>query len=171
VSARVSLAGTSNVHPYTASTTTVRLVRLQLAGGVAGANLWDAIVKPGAIEAFEVAVPAATLASDKDGLDKNMHKALKVAEYPDITFRLSALEPATGAAMQAKGTLTIAGVARDVTLELTIARTESTLTVTGSVPLVMTDFGIAPPKAMLGMLKTDPNVTVTFETVLGIPLT
>ena len=31
----------------------------------------------------------------------------------------------------------------------------------------MTDFGITPPKAMLGMLKTDPKVTVTFETVLG----
>ena len=35
----------------------------------------------------------------------------------------------------------------------------------------MTDYGIAPPKAMLGMLKTDPKVTITFETVLAIPLT
>ena len=33
--------------------------------------------------------------------------------------------------------------------------------------MLMTDFGIEPPKAMLGMLKTDPKVTVTFETVLG----
>ena len=33
------------------------------------------------------------------------------------------------------------------------------------------DYGIAPPKAMLGMLKTDPKVTVTFETVLMIPVT
>jgi hypothetical protein len=39
------------------------------------------------------------------------------------------------------------------------------------VPLLMTDFGIAPPKAMLGMLKTDPKVTVTFETMLSVPLT
>ena len=35
----------------------------------------------------------------------------------------------------------------------------------------MTDFGITPPKAMLGMLKTDPKVTVTFETVLAIAAT
>ena len=34
----------------------------------------------------------------------------------------------------------------------------------------MTDYGITPPKAMLGMLKTDPKVTVTFETVLSVPL-
>ena len=36
------------------------------------------------------------------------------------------------------------------------------------VPLLMTDFAIEPPKAMLGMLKTDPKVTVTFEIVLGL---
>jgi hypothetical protein len=35
----------------------------------------------------------------------------------------------------------------------------------------MTDFAIKPPTAMLGMLKTDPKVTVTFETVLAIPRT
>jgi hypothetical protein len=31
------------------------------------------------------------------------------------------------------------------------------------------DYGIMPPKAMLGMLKTDPKVVVTFETVLSQP--
>ena len=73
--------------------------------------------------------------------------------------------------MRAVGLLKIAGVEREVTLTLKTQRTGSTLTVSGQVPLLMTDFGITPPKAMLGMLKTDPKVTVTFETVLGIPLT
>jgi hypothetical protein len=50
-------------------------------------------------------------------------------------------------------------------------RRESSLTVTGKVDLLMTDYGITPPKAMLGMLKTDPKVTITFETVLTVPLT
>jgi hypothetical protein len=45
------------------------------------------------------------------------------------------------------------------------------LNVQGSVELLMTDYGITPPKAMLGMLKTDPKVTITFETVLAIPTT
>ena len=35
----------------------------------------------------------------------------------------------------------------------------------------MTDYGIKPPTAMLGMLKTDPKVTITIEAVLSIPLT
>ena len=45
----------------------------------------------------------------------------------------------------------------------------SSITVIGEVALLMTDYGITPPKAMLGMLKTDPKITVTFETVLAVP--
>jgi polyisoprenoid-binding protein YceI len=67
--------------------------------------------------------------------------------------------------------LKIAGVAREVTLDITTERKDATLCVRGQVQLLMTDFGIKPPVAMLGMLKTDPKVTVTFETVLAIPLT
>jgi YceI-like protein len=171
-SGRVAIAGTSNIHDYTASTTDVRIVRLQLADGVSGPNFWDEIVKPGAIESFEVAIAAGSLSSPREGLDKNMYKALKVKEFPDITFRLIRFDGGTDpGALRAKGVLTIAGVDREVALDLKTARHDLTFTVTGSLPLLMTDYGIAPPKAMLGMLKTDPKVTVTFETVLTIPMT
>jgi hypothetical protein len=172
VSNRVSLAGTSNIHAYTASSTAARIVRLQLASGVLGPDVWEQILKPGALEAFEISIPAATLSSPKEGLDKNMHKALKVTEHPEITFRLSRLETTEpSGVIRVVGILKIAGVEREVTLALKTQRTETNFTVTGEVPLLMTDFGITPPKAMLGMLKTDPKVTVTFETVFGIPLT
>ena len=167
---RVSIAGSSNVHEYTASTTTARLVRVQLAPGVA--PTLQALVAPGAIEAFEIAIPAATLSSEKDGLHKNMHKALKVTEHKDITFRLGRLEAAAAAGgYRATGVLRVAGVERTTTFDVTVEQTGGTLVVRGKVPLLMTDFGIAPPKAMLGMLKTDPKVTVTFETVVSVPLT
>jgi hypothetical protein len=173
VASRVSLAGTSNIHAYTASSSVARIVRLQVARGVLGASLWEEILRPGALEAFEISIPAATLSSPAEGLDKNMHKALKVTEHSDITFRLSRLESA-GASdrLRGVGILKIAGVEREVTLTLKTERTDRHFTVTGEVELLMTDFGITPPKAMLGMLKTDPKVTVTFEAVLGIsPLT
>jgi hypothetical protein len=171
MSGRVSIAGTSNIHPYTATTTDVRIMRLQLAGGVADAD-WADLLKPGAIEAFDISIPAATLSSPKDGIDKTMHKALKVEQYPEITFRLSRVEgmPSPGT-FRAIGVLRIAGVDRDVTLKLKTQESGSTLTVNGDVQLLMTDFGVTPPKAMLGMLKTDPKVTVTFETVLALPAT
>ena len=170
---RVSIAGTSNIHSYTASTTALRLTQVKWTSIVPGPAFWDEIVKPGALEVFEIAIPAATLASDKEGLDKNMHKALKVKEHPDITFRLLRLEPRGGApgALRGVGVLTIAGVPRVVALEITTTRKDAGLAVHGQIALLMTDFGITPPKAMLGMLKTDPKVTITFETVVTVPLT
>jgi polyisoprenoid-binding protein YceI len=170
--ARVTIAGMSNIHAYTASTTTVRVTRVALSSAVAGPGFWDAVVRPGALEAFEVAIPAAQLTSPKEGLDKNMHKALKVQDHPDITFRLAALDPgATPGALKARGVLRIAGVDRNVVLDLTTERHDPTLTVKGKLDLLMTDYGIKPPTAMLGMLKTDPKVTVSFETILAVPLT
>ena len=172
LSSRISLAGTSNIHAYTAASTAARIVRLQVASGAPNANVLEALLTPGVVEAFEISIPAATLSSAKDGIDKNMHKALKAAEHPDITFRLSRMEePDASGAIRGVGTLRIAGVEREVVLALKTRRTDAQLTVTGEVQLLMTDFGITPPKAMLGMLKTDPKVTVTFETVLGVPVT
>ena len=171
-SGRVSLAGTSNVHDYTASTTDVRIVHLELADGVSGPNFWDEIVKAGAIESFEVAIAARSLSSPREGLDKNMYKALKVTEFPDIIFRLIRFDGgADPGALRARGMLKIAGVEREVALDLKTSRHDVNFTVNGTLTLLMTDYGIAPPKAMLGMLKTDPKVTVTFETVLTIPTT
>lgn len=172
-SARITISGTSNIHAYTASTTVVRVRRAQLAGAPEGADLWANALTPGGVEAFEVTIPAATLTSPREGLDTNMHKALRVSEHPDIVFRLLRFEPREGPAgsLRGIGVLKIAGVVREVALDITTARKDSTLSVRGQVQLLMTDFGVTPPVAMLGMLKTDPKVTVTFETVLTVPLT
>jgi polyisoprenoid-binding protein YceI len=166
-SATVSIAGTSNIHDFTATAKDVRMTRLAIASGVAGAAVLDS---PAAVEAFEIVVRAASLTSPKDGLDKNMHKALKVTEFPEIVFRLNKLE-GKGAALKAIGVLKIAGVEKEVTFEVKAVAMPATLTVSGAVPVLMTDYGIAPPKAMLGMLKTDPKIIVKFETVFAVPTT
>lgn len=168
--ARVTLAGTSNVHEYTAASTTVRVTKAQLAAPAADADFWDSALKPGALEAFAIAIPATSLKSDKDGLDKNMYKALKAAEHPDITFKLARFESIDGRTF-AMGTLGIAGVEREVAIDLTTARRGDALVVKGAIDLLMTDYGIAPPKAMMGMLKTNPKVTVRFEVTLAVALT
>jgi polyisoprenoid-binding protein YceI len=171
-SGKLTIAGNSNVHAWTAATTKIRVTKARIAPAATGAEFWDAALKPGGVEAFEIAIPAASLSAPKGDLDKNMHKALKVTEHADITFALLRFEPTTGGAgTRAIGVLRIAGVEKEVALDITAKRAGSTLAVTGRVDLLMTDYGIAPPKAMLGMLKTDPKVTIAFETVLAIPLT
>lgn len=164
-SAKVSLAGTSNIHEFTAATTEVRVTRIALANGVSGAGLLAAVLNPGAVEAFEIAIRSASLSSPKEGIDKNMHKALKTAEFKDITFRLLRLEAKP--ALRAIGMLKIAGVEREVAFDLKTAATATALTVSGEVPILMTDYGIPAPKAMMGMLKVGPGIVVKFEAVLA----
>ena len=172
-SARLTIAGTSNIHAYTATTTAIRVTRVQLGAVPAGATLLDSALQPGVVEAFEVTIPAASLTSPKDGLDKNMHAALKVAEHPDITFKLLRFEPrpAPATGLRAIGVLRVAGVDRQVAIDITTERKDATLLVKGTLALLMTDFGVTPPKAMMGMLKTDPKVTITFEVALATNLT
>jgi len=164
-SAKVSIDGTSNIHEFTAATTDVRVTRLALANGVSGAGLLAAVLNPGAVEAFEIAIRAASLSSPKEGIDKNMHKALKVTEFKDITFRLLRLEAKP--ALRAIGMLKIAGVEREIAFDLKTAATGTALTVSGEVPILMTDYGIPAPKAMMGMLKVGPGIVVKFEAVLA----
>jgi polyisoprenoid-binding protein YceI len=155
------------VHAWTAASDAVTLTTVKVAAAAEG-DVIDAALKPGGLEAFAVSIPVASVKSPKGDLDKNMHKALMAEKHPTITFALSRLEP--GAApdtFNAVGTLTIAGTAKDVSLAVTVARTAAGLKVTGNAPLVMTEFGVVPPKAMMGMLKTDPKVMVTFEAVLA----
>jgi len=166
-SATVTITGTTNVHGYTASTPTVMITKSQVAAGFDG-DLWTLTQRPTLLQAFEIAIPVATLKSPKEGIDKNMHKALKLTEFKDITFRMRALEPGLAAgSLRAPGTLTIAGVSRDVVLELKAQRSGSNLSVAGEIPLLMTDFGVTPPKAMMGMMRTDPKITVRIELVLA----
>jgi polyisoprenoid-binding protein YceI len=170
-SARVTLSGTSNVHPYEASTSTVNVTRVQVSPALAADNP-DALLAPGALQAFDISIAAATLTSPREGLDRNLHKALKVHQHADITFALTRLEAGQAPnKFRGIGKLTIAGVEREVALDLTVQKTGATLNVKGTLTLLMTDYGITPPKAMLGMLKTDPKVTVAFETVLSVPTT
>lgn len=163
-SAKVTITGTTNVHGYTASTSTVRLSGVKL--GTFDGDLWSLTQQPALVEAFEVAIPSVSLKSPKDGIDKNMHKALKADKFAEITFRTTSIAK-NGAGLRATGTLTIAGVSKDVTFDLAVQRSGSNLSVIGDVPLLMTDYGITPPKAMMGMMRTDPKVTIRLELVLA----
>ena len=168
---RVTIQGTSNLHDFTVSTTDMRVTRIALAGGAPALN---AVQNPAAVEAFEIAIHAASLSSSPiDCLDQNMHEALKTADYPDIMFRLTRLEALPAAAagtLRAIGVLEIAGVEKEVAFDLRAAVTGATLTISGDVPLLMTDFGITPP-TLLGILRTDPKIIVKFDTVMTIPTT
>ena len=66
------------------------------------------------------------------------------------------------------GALTIAGAEKSVNLDVTATRlSDGGIRADGELPLLMTDFGVKPPTAMLGTLRTSNKVTVKFSLLVG----
>jgi hypothetical protein len=129
-----------------------------------------AAVAAGKVKSLELQLPAAGLESGDKKLDKNMYKALKTGEFPRIVYRLSKYElvKAGDGALSATttGQLTIAGKTRDVAMTLALVPGDGSVTVRGSHDLLMSDYGIPPPKLMMGAIKVRDAVTVRFDLTL-----
>jgi polyisoprenoid-binding protein YceI len=164
---KVWIEGTSTLHDYTAATTT-----FTVRGTTAAIGDQESLLEPNAIRELFVEIPVISLTSKEDGLNKNLYKALDASKYPVIAFRLREYSPVPAEAgvwtIRAAGTLWIAGVERETEMVLDVRASEDALHVSGSRDLLMTDFGIKPPKLMMGMLKTDNRVVVRFEIVLSL---
>jgi polyisoprenoid-binding protein YceI len=66
------------------------------------------------------------------------------------------------------GTLTVAGKENKVSMDVEATRlADGTVKAKGLVPIKMTDYGIKPPTAIFGRLKTGDEVKVNFELVIG----
>jgi polyisoprenoid-binding protein YceI len=114
-----------------------------------------------------VAIPVTSIKSEHAKMDKLMSEALKASANPTIRYELtSAVLTESGPALQldTRGKLTIAGVTRDVTMQVNGTREPGgAYILTGQLPIRMSDYGIKPPTAMMGTIKTGNDVKVTFR--------
>lgn len=172
---RLWLTGTSTVHDYSSQAS-----RLEVSFATnparwpatpAGGEAVEALIRAGGVTGIDVVVPVAGLKSGKDKLDQNMYKALRAEEHPEIRFRMAGYQvgaaDTAGAPIEAKGTLTIAGVEREIVIAAVAGREGEVVRLRCEVPLLMTDFGIKPPKMMLGALRTSNKVSVHIDLRIG----
>jgi polyisoprenoid-binding protein YceI len=165
-SATLTISGTSTMHPYAVSTKALKVS----AANATAADV-QGLLQPDVLQGFELQIPVNTFTSDKDGLTKQMFKAMKADKHPTITFRLDSytVETATGGAtIKSRGRLTVAGVERPVDMVVEVKEQAGLLHVRGTRDLLMTDFGIKPPTMFMGMLKTADKVTIAFELQLAL---
>jgi polyisoprenoid-binding protein YceI len=150
----VKIEGTSTLHDWSMEGTTIH-GRIDNTSGTASVI---------------VTIPVASIKSEHAKMDKLMAEALKAKQYPEIRYELTQAAPQNGSAtftIRTQGKLTIAGVTRDVTMDVQGTRnTDGKYTLTATVPLKMTAFGIKPPTAMLNTIRTGDDVKVTFRWVV-----
>jgi len=169
------LTGSSTVHDYSSQASNLDVAfRCDPALWPAGATGGDAVeglIHAKGVTAIDVVVPVTGLKSGKDGLDRNMYKALLAPQHPEIRFTMAGYE--MGAAndsagtIEARGMLKVAGVEREILMSATARREGETVRLRCDVPLLMTQFGIKPPKMMLGAIRTSDKVVVHIDLVIG----
>ena len=166
--------GTSTLHDWSARTDSTVLV-FQVASGTAkpaDAQGIEAQVRAQAVHGVAVDVPVHSLHSKDEKLDKNMWKAMRTDEFPNIHFELSSYAPGPPRAgndtlaIQAKGTLTICGQARPIELAALAHAGDGGLWLVGSRDLLMSDYGIKPPKMMMGTIKVGDRIQVHYRLLL-----
>jgi polyisoprenoid-binding protein YceI len=106
-------------------------------------------------------------------MDNNLYKALKADDAPEISYILATFDVVPGTekdsfTVKAVGALTVAGTEKTVNMDVTAARLpDGGVRAEGALALLMTDFGVKPPTALLGTLRTDNKITVKFSLLVG----
>lgn len=118
------------------------------------------------IKKAEFSAEVKSFESGTSAMDRNTYKALNADKHPRIQFKGENITGADGN-INIKGNLTIAGVTKPIQFKATQERwAEQSMTIKGKYTFEMSQFGIDPPRAMLGTIRTGDEVTIDFKIVL-----
>jgi polyisoprenoid-binding protein YceI len=158
---RLWLEGSSNVRDWTCRATgmeaTIEIGNNSASGGV-----------PDVVKGVSVKVPVRMLKCGDRHMEAEMYKALKSPDTAPgfITALIDQIPQSvtTGQKIDAEAQLTIAGVQRTVKMTVTSdLMPDGTRRARGTVPILMTDFGIKPPRPWGGLLRCADSVLIQFE--------
>jgi hypothetical protein len=115
-----------------------------------------------------VGIPVEKFDCGRRKMNEDFYAALASSRHPEIRFTLTRVIPlgASGGEqhLQVSGLVSLAGTERPVTFRTSgKEQADGRLVGSGSVPLRMTDFGIEPPTALLGLVRAHDDITVHFD--------
>jgi polyisoprenoid-binding protein YceI len=158
-SSSMTIEGTSSLHDWTMTTERVD----------GKASLLISEEGELTIQNLNISLKAESLKSNHSGMDKNAYKALKTSDYPQITFVLkkvnSIQKNGTTYRVNGTGDLTVAGKTKSMTLAATCSQdANGAVWFKGETKFKMTDFGVEPPTAVFGTIKTGDEITIKYRT-------
>ena len=115
----------------------------------------------------KVRVPVSALKCGRSQMDRIMYRALKVDDEPDcrqILGSFDVVDTDSDGEFSLLGTLRVAGRENAVRLDVDVEQlADGTLRAQGALPILMTDYGINPPTALLGVIRTENRIVVKFD--------
>jgi polyisoprenoid-binding protein YceI len=157
---RLSVEGDSSMHAWSCKARAIDVsARAEASAGEAAPSL----------ESLQVRVAVKALDCQSDVMEGKLRDALRADQFPTIDYRLTSVKQLGGARpgearLLATGELQLNGQKRTVNVLAVLTRgNDGAIEAKGAVPMKMSDFGVQPPTAMLGVLKTHDQITVRFD--------
>ncbi len=159
---RLWLEGSSNVRDWTCRATALDAT-IEVSNADSSGRARSEVVK-----GVSVRVPVRMLKCGDRHMEAHMYAALNSSDTAPgfITADVEQIPQSvvTGQMVDAEAKLTIAGVQRRVRMSvMSDVLADGTRRARGTVPILMTDFGITPPRPWGGLLRTADRVLIQFE--------
>jgi hypothetical protein len=121
-----------------------------------------------AIKSLDFAVQVEQLKSGKNGMDNNTFKALNSKIHKTINFKLVSVTKLTKTSennftIETQGDMTISGVTKRINQIFTVKLVGKKAIFSGKTKIDMTVYGVKPPTALMGTIKTGKDVIVDFK--------
>lgn len=150
---KMVIKGTSSLHDWESDVESVR-----------GEGIVALENQQARFQDFNMSIPVTSIKSGKSAMDKNTYEALQEEKYPTIEFSLNQIESLSRDKIRASGKLSIAGKIRPVTLTANYdLHNADLISLKGSYTMKMTDFGVEPPTAVFGTIKTGDEITIDYN--------
>ena len=163
---RLWIEGSSNLRDWSCEATALD-ASLDLDGG-RGLEL-RGVEAVGKLRRVQVSVPVNALKCGRGQMDRIMYKSLRADDEPDCryiigSFDVVASDEDAEVSFSALGTLRVAGRENAVKLDVVVEQlSDGSLRAQGALPILMTDYGIAPPTALFGVIRTENRIVVKFD--------
>ena len=153
-----TVSGTSTIRGWTCSVT--GSARVTAGSSTAVPGLADGV------QAATLTVPVEEFECPEDEMREHLLEALRVDEFPEITFRLEGYEANSQGAV-ITGTLTILDATQEVSFPLSLTPSGSGVQLESEVALDMTTYGVEPPVVMLGLMRVRPQIRIQFSGMIA----
>lgn len=161
---RISIKGTSTVNTFTCTSSFIQ---------GSGTLAVDPMSRGGNEVKAEIGAQVKLFTCGHSRMSKDLWHALKADDHPLIYYRLNNAvsegpipAPGTEFPINAEGTLSIAGRERPIELSLVATKVSPThYSVRGAQEILMSDFGVEPPTALMGLIKAHDLITVQFDLI------
>lgn len=159
-SSEIKIAGTTNVHDFTTES--------KEASGQLVFNGNKPI-------ALTVEIPVRSIKNGQKTMDKKTHETFNDTQYPTISFKMtdlnSIVKDGTDILINVTGDLSMGGTSNKVTLDAKGKEVRPGVYIfEGSLPIVMSEWKLKAPTAMLGVMKVHDKVIVSYNVTFEGPV-